>query len=235
MITRSVDPLPARLRPPAAEAGFDHAFDAEAPVDVPSDGAPHSVPIVHGGATAAARFVVVPRESTDVFRVVELDNPLQGPLLDGPIDAYVGSDFLLTADVHATPPGGRVVLGLGVEQAVKVARNTTFREDTVGLMRGGLDLAHEISIEVVSHLRVPAVVEVRERIPVSREGDDEVKVSIGSVEPAWQPWEPREGALRGGFAWRVKIEPGAKRELTAKYVVRISSKDELVGGNRRER
>ena len=65
---------------------------------------------------------------------------VDAPLLDGPIDVYVGDDFLTTGAVSDVPPGGELRLGLGVEQGIKVARNARFREKTGGLMGGRLDL-----------------------------------------------------------------------------------------------
>jgi hypothetical protein len=40
--------------------------------------------------------------------------------------------------------------------------------------------------------------------------------------------------LRGGYRWRVALAPATKKMLRASYDVRIPSKTELVGGNRRE-
>jgi hypothetical protein len=36
------------------------------------------------------------------------------------------------------------------------------------------------------------------------------------------------------YAWRVRLAPGSKLRLKARYVVRLPAKSELVGGNRRE-
>ena len=43
-----------------------------------------------------------------------------------------------------------------------------------------------------------------------------------------------EPSVRGAFAWRVHLEPQKPVELKASYTIRIPSKLELVGGNRRE-
>jgi hypothetical protein len=40
--------------------------------------------------------------------------------------------------------------------------------------------------------------------------------------------------VRGGHRWLVELRPGEAASLTLHYVVRISSKNELVHGNRRE-
>lgn len=219
--------------------GFDYAYSADAVVDVPSDGDYHSIPLMERRAAVVPRYVVVPRQSTDVFRTAEVENPLEAPLLPGPVDVYLGSDFLLTSRMDATPQGGRVTIGLGVEGGIQVARNTRFREESAGLMGGSLLLNHHIDIEMRNNLGRAAPVEVRERIPVARDGDDEVEVIEQGVAPAWEEWQPEPDApgapeLRGGRRWRVTVPAGGRQDLRADYQIRISSKLELVGGNRRE-
>jgi hypothetical protein len=182
--------------------------------------------------------VAVPRESLDVFRTAELANPLPGPLLPGPADVYLGGDLLVPADVDATPAGATLSLGLGVEQGVKIARRTGYREEVTGITRGGLALIHDIAIDVQNNLARAIQLEVRERIPVVSRDEQEVKLEVGDVAPPWQAFEPdpEPGAepLKGGHRWDLALQPGETRELRASYAVRIAARHQLLGGNRRE-
>ncbi len=214
--------------------GYDHATQADAPVSVPSDGAWHAIPLATREGPVEMRHVTVPRESPEVFRHVEARNPLAAPLLPGPADVLVGGDYLLTAPVRATPAGGVLRLGLGLESAVKVARNVRFAEESAGVLGGTTHLRHEIAVELSNGLARPALVEVRERVPVPNEGEDHLKVSVGPVEPAWETYDPDDHALKGGHRWVVTVEPGKPRTLRATYTVQIPSKQELSGGNRRD-
>jgi len=228
-------PPPPRHRFPSSQAGFDYAYRGDAPVDVPSDGHFHAIPLLSTNTKVDLRHVVVPRESQDVFRFAEIPNPLDAPLLEGPADVYLGDDYLLTTDLHVTPPRGKLRLGLGVDSAVKASRNTSFVEQSAGLMGGSLTLRHAIDVELVNHRKEIADVEVRERIPILRKDEDDIKLEVGDVEPAWEPYEQEEPRLDGGYRWRVRVEPGERRRLRASYSVKIAAKNELVGGNRRER
>ncbi len=145
----------------------------------------------------------------------------------------------MTSSVDYTPPGGSVEIGLGVDPAVKIARNSEFREEVGGMLRGALRLIHAIAIDVENLSGRAIELEVRERVPVAREGDDDVEITLGRVEPAWERWTPepeapRDERLRGGHRWRLSIPPTQKRTLRAGYEVKISGRHELVGGNRRE-
>jgi len=228
--------LPERHREPGSSEGFDYAWRADHPAELPSDGQWHGLPLSACEVGSTPRYVVVPRESREVFRTVQLSNPLDAPLLAGPADIYIDDVYLMTTDLATCAPRGRVSLGLGVEQSVKCARNTRFEEETAGLIRGTLSLKHAVDIELMSHLDAAAEIEVRERIPVAREGDDDVRVDVGKVTEGWSPHEPDDRApIEGAHRWVVTLEPGQQRTLSLKYTVRIPSKHELVGGNRRER
>jgi uncharacterized protein (TIGR02231 family) len=228
--------LPPRHIPPSSDVGYHHRLRGRAKVTIPSDGEWHGVPLLAETVDAARSFVVVPRESTDVFRRVELMSPFDVPLLAGPCDVYVDGEFLSTSELETVPPRGAVSIGIGVEQAIKVVRNTTFREASEGLMSGTSALHHHVSIEARSHLDGPVHLEVRERVPVIEEKEEHIKVEIAEVRPAWSPLpaRPRSPAVRGAHRWNVELPPGESVALSLRYVVRISSKSELVHGNRRE-
>lgn len=228
---------------------YDYAFDGQVPISVPSDGQYHAVPVTTHEAPANMHHIVVPRVTTDVFRVAQIANPLAGPLLPGPADIYVDRDFLLTTPMLFTPPGGEVSLGLGVEQAIKVARNTTFKEANAGLLGTSTLLDHSITIEVQNHLPRVATLEVRERLPWTPEEQDEPEVRLSRVSPAWESWPPppntqtasgasgpthQESGLEGGYRWVTEVPSGGEQRYEVEYSIKMSAKHELVGGNRRE-
>ncbi|HEY5936453.1 MAG TPA: DUF4139 domain-containing protein [Kofleriaceae bacterium] len=218
---------------------YDYAYATDGAVDVRADGAWHSIAVTAHGSTAKLRHVAVPREQSDVFRVAAIANPFAGPLLPGPIDVYDRGRFLVTSEVDYTPPGASVEVGLGVDATVKLARNTEFREEATGMLRGQLRLHHAVTVDIENLSGRPIDLEVRERIPVTREGDDDIEVTLGKVDPPWERWTPdpdapKDQRLRGAYRWRVALPAAQKKTLRAAYEVKIAGKLELVGGNRRE-
>jgi len=218
---------------------YDYAFATDGAVEVKADAVWHSIALTAKAGTAKLRHVAVPREQSDVFRVATIANPFEGPLLPGPIDVYDRGQFLITSQLEFTPPGGEVELGLGVDAQVKIARNVEYHEEATGMLRGALRLVHAIAVDV-ENLGPRAVdVEVRERVPVAEDGDDDVEVLVGKVEPAWERWTPdptapKDERLRGGYRWKLALPPAAKKTVRATYEIKIAGKHELVGGNRRE-
>ena len=226
--------LPPRHHLAASWAGFDYVYAAESTADIPSDDDFHGIPLMSRPATIELGYVVVPRESTDVFRFVKLQNPLDAPLLPGPADIYIGGDYLLSTDLRVAAPRGELKVGLGVEQAIKVSRNTTYAEESTGMLGGTLALRHEITIEVANRREKPIHLEVQERVPTLREKEDEIQFDLAQVDPPWTAFEPEEYSLKGGYRWQIQVPAGQSRKLRAVYIIKISAKKELFGGNRRE-
>jgi Domain of unknown function (DUF4139)/N-terminal domain of unknown function (DUF4140) len=215
---------------------FDYAYSADGRIDVPSDGQFHSVALTNKTTNVDLRYIVVPREDTNVFRIAELRNPLTAPLLSGPADVYVDGEYILSTNIATVPPKGKMEIGLGVEQAIKVARNTFYQESRAGTILVAFnEMQHKIAIEIANRLSKEARIEVRERIPIPQEGA-KVDVQINQVTPAWEKYEQEERGtpIRGGYRWRVKVPGGRKAILSADYTIKTYVDSEIVGGNRRE-
>lgn len=215
---------------PSSVDGFDFLYHGEVPVDVPCDGKFHSVPLATQTLSAQKHLVCVPRETLEVFRRAEVESLPDLALPAGPADVLVDGDYLLTTQIHNVVPGGTLKLGLGVEQSVKVVRNTHFEESTSGMMGGKLHLAHDLSVEVANHTGGEVRLEVRERIPETEKDQKEVQVEVESVEP---PWEKMPDTEHEHYRWSFRLGAGESRELKARFVVHLSAKLELAGGNRR--
>lgn len=215
---------------------FDFAYEADGTVEIVGDGGFHSVALGDRACEARMRYVAVPREEASVYRVAMLMNPIPAPLLPGPAEVYVGGEYVLTTRLPTVPARGELKLGLGAEQAIKVARNTRFTEARSGEKVVAMaELVHDVDIDVVNHLERDIEIEVRERVPVPAPGA-EVVVEELQVTPPWQPYDQQERGqiIEGGRRWEVKVGKGAADKLRARYVVKIYAQNELVGGNRRE-
>lgn len=215
---------------------FDFSYAADATVDVPSDGVFHSVALGSRTGGASVLYVAVPREDTNVYRQAQVTNPLPAPMLAGPAEVYVGGEYVLSTTLPAVAPSGDFKLGLGVEQAIRCARNTKFREARSGTkIVATTELWHELLIDLANNLDREITCEVRERIPQPA-AEAEVVVEEGTVTPAWEAYtqEERGQALEGGRRWRLTVPANSTAKLAAQYVVKLYANNELNGGNRRE-
>ena len=236
-------PLPAQACPVAPVACFDYRYDCAGRTTVPSMVASMvawtGVAVGDCDVALGARYLCVPGADEKVYRTLDVRNRSPHALLPGPVDVSLGDRFLLTTQLPAIPPQAACPrpLGLGVEEAIKVARQVHFKETSGGLLGGTTQLQHEIEIELRNQSAAAAACEVRERVPwADPDHEKDVKVEETDVEPAWQPIEePLDGeaVVHGARTWRLTLPPGKRQVLRARFNIRIPSDRMLVGGNRR--
>ncbi|MCA9668213.1 MAG: mucoidy inhibitor MuiA family protein [Myxococcales bacterium] len=198
--------------------------------DVPSDGALHRVSVTRCELPARVSYRTVPLIDPSVFRLAMLENPLEAPLLAGPLDVFWGSDFLVTSRLDTTAPGARIEASLGVEPAVKVARNVRHAQSEKGLLGGRTVYEDHIEIEVASSLAREIVIDVIERVPVS--DDRKIDIEISDESPPGRPFDQQQ-PIRGGRCFSFSVDAGARARCSLRYKVTLPSGSEIVGGGRR--
>jgi hypothetical protein len=225
---------PLTSDPAAGRGRFDHRYDAEGTSDVPASGRPHRVAVTSAEAPAVPRFVAVPRDVAEVFREVEVQNPLAAPLLAGPVDVFLDGALMTTSQMAFVDRSGFFRLGLGVEDRLRIARNARVEESTAGLLGGSAVVTHAITVDLASSLGHKVTVDVLERVPVSDEKDIEIKLTHAKPEPREHTQADRGAPIRQGLCFTVEVPAGDKARIELGYRVTLPSKNEIVGGNRRE-
>ena len=227
-------PLPPHCLPVRASAGsFDHRYDAGAPVDVPSDGAWHTVPVLEFPVDTAPEHVCVPAVDSRVYAAVRLGNTSGHALLAGAAEVSVDGAYLMTVQLPTLAPGEHRRVGIGVVESVQVARRVQARESSTGLRGGTTVIEQGIEIELANRLGRPVTVEVRERVPVS--DDKDVRIEEQPATPPWTVVTPEQDEYhrRGMRVWRVTLAPHARQRLNGGYEIRVPVAKALLDGNRR--
>lgn len=213
---------------------FDHRYDAELPLDVPSDGRLHALTLLTGRGTSSVVYRSVPGVEPVVYRELKLINPFQAPLLSGPCDLYLGAELVATSPLNKLDVGGALSLGLGLEERIKIARNVLYRETAPGFLGNTQYFEHELELSLTSQLEREVLVEVLERLPVSH--DKEVEIKELASQPSSTPYTQLErGApLQGGRLLLFKLPPRGTVKGKLAYKIGLNKNLELVGGNRRD-
>lgn len=218
---------------PGPLQGADFRYDAGEQVSVASNGAFHSVSVLSAEVRLDVRHRAVPRLDPRVFRAVTAVLDEAVPLLPGPMDVHVGGALEQRVGWQGSAAGAELRLGLGVEDAIRVARNVHYREETAGIFRGERRLHTEIETTFASSLPRAVEVEVLERTPVP--GADDVTVELLGSTPAAEPWRgDAEGPiLEGGLRQVVPLVAGGEATASLHYAVTVNARQELIGGDRR--
>ncbi len=226
---------PAGTTDPRSSRGhFDHRYDAIARLDVESNGKVQRVSLRSAPAQCTMRLTTTPVQTPEVFREIVATNPFGAPLLAGPIDIFVDGALVRTSPLDAVDKGAEVRFGLGVEERVRVVRNPSTREDTVGLLKGTTSIETNISIELASSLGRPITVEVYDRIPVTDDKEVTVERTGSNPQATTYTQKDRHQPIRGGLSWAVEVPAGGQTRVDFGYTISLPAKRELMGGNRRE-
>jgi hypothetical protein len=227
-------PPPGASDPQGHRGSFDHRYDAVGSVEVPADGIPHRVHLLTADAPYDTRFVSVPAEMNQVFRMVDITNPLSAPLLPGPADVFVDGALIITSPLPKTDSGGHFSLGLGVEERVTIARNVRTQEQRRGLLKGTTHIENTIHIEVTSALASACRIDVLDRVPIST--DPNVTLTTLSATPEPLPYKQEElgHPIKGGLRFSLSLPPGGRGEVTITYAIEHPTKLDIVGGGHRE-
>ncbi len=227
-------PAPMVRDPLLTRGSFDHQYDAQGHAEVPSDGRTHRITLASAPASTTTLYRTVPLVAPEVYREVLLTNPFDAPILDGPVDVYVEGSLLTTSEVGHIDRGGTLRIGLGVEDRLRVARNVQVEEETTGLLGGTSSILHSIRIDLRSSLGKPITVEVLDRVPDTDDKNVEVKLVKASHQGARYTQAERGAPIRGGWSWPIALPAGGSEALTYSYRINLPSKNEIVGGNRRD-
>lgn len=223
------------LDPRVSRGHYDHRYERAANiVSIPSDGVLHRIDVLRRATSAELSWRCVPLEEEQVFRLATIANPFEAPMLTGPIDVFVEGSFLLSTRQHHVDVGARLEIGLGVDERIRVARNVRTDEEQQGLLGGKTRITHTITTELVSNLGFEAGVQVIDRIPITR--NDDIHIKELDHDPPARTYSQRDllHEVEGGRQWRLKLAPGQKQVITSQYTITLSSKEEIVGGNRRD-
>jgi hypothetical protein len=226
---------PAMAQDPLYSRGlFDHRYDADGIVEIPSATTPQRVRLMAKPAKSRMTFRCVPLEDERVFREVEIENPLEAPLIGGPVDVFMDGALLITSAIGATDRGGVIRFGLGEEQRVRVARNVRAKEESKGMFKGGTAMEHTVLIEAASSLAGDIELEIVDRLPVTDDKDIKVELIASSPRaPEKYNQQERGSHVRGGLLWKLALKAGSTAQISFDYRIGFDKDHELIGGNRR--
>lgn len=217
--------------------GFHHVYGADGRHDIPSDATWHGVTVRSLSAAVSFEHRAVPRESLDVYRFCQMPLPANLPLPSGPVQVFVDGAFRVNTTLRGTGGVARLDVNLGVDPDVRIqGRVTHVKQEEKGLMSQSTRVEHEVRMDVMFTLAIPATLVLMDRLPVPLESEKDITVALGNSQPPAQKTDraPDGSTLKGGHAWRLELSPRSQSKVTYTYTITLPAKSELVGGNRRE-
>lgn len=203
----------------AAFSGVSVTYQISRPVTILSDGTDNKFPITAQTLKAAFEYSAYPRGSQFAYLGSRVINASDLQLLAGPVNLFLGNEFVGKSSIDAISPNQDFDLYLGVDENVKVKREQLEKKmDDVliaGIQSPNRKTIFKYKISVENFTSKAIVFKVFESMPVSANDRIKVKVFDISVQPSAKDWKDRKGV----WLWELKLEPKAKQEIYYSFVV----------------
>jgi uncharacterized protein (TIGR02231 family) len=195
------------------ESGIHLNFDIKRMISIPSDGAPHKVPIDAQKLKAEFDYVAVPKLKEVAFLRGSLKNTLAYPLLPGSADLFIIQDFVGSTRIPYVAANEEAKMYFGEDGQIKVKYDQVKREKLNPGFLGKNEKLRMIYKITVQNLRKNAVeVEVTDQLPVSQ--NNKIEIKDVSIQPA-QTKKDEKGLL----TWKLTLAPREKKEITIDFTI----------------
>lgn len=198
--------------PAALAGGLDHVYEAVTRASVPSGKDVHTVPIDTATWPVTTHYEAAPALRLTAYRTATVKNPRATPLLAGPVDIFVGADYVGSGALETTGPGGTLSLPLGADEDIRLVRRVLPKTVTEGVFSKTAVTRYVTEVDVANDKRRPVTVRVVEQYPLGGISEDvEVKREAATPKPAFGP------DAAGRVVFEVQVPPGEVRTLRLAY------------------
>jgi uncharacterized protein (TIGR02231 family) len=205
------------------ETGIHLNFEIKRAVDIPSDGAPHKVPIDAQKLKVKFDYVTVPKLKEMMFLRGSLKNTLPYPLLPGNADLFINQDFVGTTQLPHVAANDEAKMYFGEDRQIKVTYEQVKREKTGAAFLGKtakLRLVYKITVQNLR--KTPAEIEVTDQLPVSQ--NSKIEVKDVNLQPA-----PSKKDDRGILTWTLTLAPQEKKEIILDFTIEYPKDATIIG------
>ena len=194
------------------ESATGVTYRVQRPLAVPADGGPHKTTVARFGLDAALDHLAVPVLAPEAYLRATVTNASALLLLPGPARVFHGSQFVGETALETVAAGEEFELQLGVDDQIRVERKLRRRSTGKAVIGGTrtIDVAYEITVE--NHRPARTRVTVRDRIPVSTDGDIKVRLRETSPAPAGQ-------TELGELTWELPLDGGQAATIRHRFTV----------------
>jgi uncharacterized protein (TIGR02231 family) len=189
-------------------------FRVPRPADVPTDGESHRQTVLVATLPATFSYETTPKLTPFAYLKAATTNVTDAPFLAGPVQVFVGADFIGTGRVETTAPTEGLTLHLGIDEGIRVKREELKdRRGKAGIFNRRKRQTYAYKITVENFKDRAQRVTVYDQIPVT--ANDEIKVALGETAPKPDTVEDATGKL----TWELTLKPRERRELVYEFTV----------------
>jgi len=205
------------------ETGLHLNFEIKRKVQIPSDGAPHKVPIDSKKMSVKFNYICVPKLKEAAFLRGKLKNTLAYPFLSGKADIFILQDYVGSAALPFVAAEEEAEMFFGEDSQIRVKYEQLKREKVApGFLSKTekLRLVYKITIQNLRKYQVET--EILDQIPISQ--NSKVEVKEVSINPA-----PTKKDEKGILSWILTLAPQEKREILIDFTIEYPKDTNIIG------
>jgi len=195
------------------ETGINLNFEIKRNVQIPSDGAPHKVPIDSEKLKIKYDYITVPKLKEAAFLRGKLRNTLPYPLLSGNADLFVVQDFVGSTQLPFIAKEEEAKMFFGEDRQIRVKHERVKKEKSGPGFLGKTEkmkLVYKITIQNLRRNQVE--IEVLDQLPISQ--NTKIEIKDQNITPA-----PSKKDEKGVLTWKFTMAPKEKREILIGFTI----------------
>jgi uncharacterized protein (TIGR02231 family) len=205
------------------ESGIHLNFEIKRSVDIPSDGAPHKVPIDAQKLKVNFDYVAVPKLKEAMFLRGSIKNTLAYPFLPGSADLFIIQDFVGTTQIPYVAANEEAKMYFGEDGQIKVKYEQVKKEKINPGFLGKTEKLRLVYKITVQNLRKNAAeIELMDQLPVSQ--NDKIEIKDVNIQPAQSKKDDK-----GILTWKLTLAPQEKKEITIDFIIEYPKDATIIG------
>ena len=222
------EPVPVQFSAAHLETGgFVSEYKISGPARVMSDKSESKLLVENFIADSEVQVHVKPQISTDAFLVAQMVLKGESPLLPGEMNLFRDGAYIGQTSIPLLPPGEDYSLYFGIDDQVKVKRNTLKDENKEeGMISKDSVLERQFVTELQNLHTTSVKIVVKESIPTSRNEKVVVTVDKLFTSPGFIADAKN---VKGMMHWSFDLPPKDKKELKLGWTVTWPKDHRLTG------
>jgi uncharacterized protein (TIGR02231 family) len=205
------------------ESGIHLNFEIKRSVDIPSDGAPHKVPIDSQKLKVKFDYVAVPKLKEAMFLRGSVKNTLAYPFLPGSADLFIIQDFVGTTQIPYVAANEEAKMYFGEDGQIKIKYEQVKKEKINPGFLGKTEKLHLVYKITVQNLRKNAAeIELMDQLPISQ--NDKIEIKDINIQPAQSKKDDK-----GILTWKLTLAPQEKKEITIDFTIEYPKDATIIG------
>jgi uncharacterized protein (TIGR02231 family) len=195
------------------ETGLNLNFEIKKNVQIPSDGAPHKVPIDSQKINVDYDYISVPKLKEAAFLRGSFRNTLPYPMLSGNVDLFVVQDFIGSTRVPFIARDEEAKMYFGEDSQIAVKHERVKKEKSPPGFLGKTERVKLVYRITVQNLRKNQIkIDIFDQVPVSQHSKIEIKDLVLTPQPSKKD-------EKGILTWALALEPQQKREILLAFTI----------------